>query len=95
MKNHSCKKVLSFNWEWPYMFISYLKGKGDANFDEGRKICIVKNTNEQGKVAKEIWRYMILDKLIEVVRFDFFFKGGITPFGKKEISCEAKCSCWE
>jgi hypothetical protein len=33
--------------------------------------------------------------LIEVVRFDFFLEGGVTPLEEKEISCEAKCSCWE
>jgi hypothetical protein len=40
----------------------------------------------------DIWSWT---KLIEVVRFDFFLKGGVTPFGRKEISCETKCSCWE
>jgi hypothetical protein len=29
------------------MFVSYLNGKGDENSNEGRKICFVKNANEQ------------------------------------------------
>ncbi len=43
MKKPRKKKSLTASWEGPYQFIGHAYGKGDFDFEEGSKICIIKD----------------------------------------------------
>ncbi len=45
MKKLGKKKALITSWEGPYQFIGHVDGKGDFDFEEGNKVCIIKDAN--------------------------------------------------
>jgi len=45
MKKLGKKKTLTTNWEGPYQFIGRAYGKRDFDFEEGNKVCIIKDPN--------------------------------------------------
>jgi hypothetical protein len=48
MKKPGKKKALTTNWEGPYQFIGHANGKGDFDFQESSRICIIKDVNGHG-----------------------------------------------
>jgi len=46
MKKLRKKKTLIASWEGPYQFIGHADGNGDFDFEEGSKVCIIKDFNE-------------------------------------------------
>jgi hypothetical protein len=45
MKKPRKKRALTTSWEGPYQFIGHADGKGNFDFEEGNRICIIKDTN--------------------------------------------------
>ncbi len=45
MKKPRKKKDLIASWEGPYQFIGHADGRGDFDFEESNKICIIKNAD--------------------------------------------------
>jgi hypothetical protein len=45
MKKLGKKKALTASWEGPYQFIGHANGKGNFDFKEGSKICIIKDAD--------------------------------------------------
>jgi len=45
MKKPRKKKTLIASWEGPYQFIGHVDGKGDFDFEEGNKVCIIKDAD--------------------------------------------------
>ncbi len=45
MKKPSKRRALSASWEGPYHFVGHADGKGDFDFEEGNRICIVRDTD--------------------------------------------------
>ncbi len=41
MRKPSKKKALTTSWEGPYQFIGHVDGKGNFEFEEGSRICII------------------------------------------------------
>jgi len=41
MKKPGKRRALSASWEGPYQFVGHTDGKGDFDFEEGCRICIV------------------------------------------------------
>ncbi|CAK9253758.1 unnamed protein product [Sphagnum jensenii] len=39
------RRALSASWEGPYQFIGHADGKGDFDFEEGCRICVVQDAN--------------------------------------------------
>jgi hypothetical protein len=47
MKKPGKKKALAASWECPYQFIGHANGKGNFDFEEGSKVCIIKDADGQ------------------------------------------------
>ncbi|CAM6067965.1 unnamed protein product [Sphagnum tenellum] len=47
MKIPGKRKALSASWEGPYQFIGHADGKGDFDFEEGCRICVVQDAKGQ------------------------------------------------
>jgi hypothetical protein len=45
MKIPGKRRALSASWEGPYQFIEHADGKGDFDFEEGCRICVVQDAN--------------------------------------------------
>jgi len=45
MKKPGKRKALSASWEGPYQFVGHTDGKGNFDFEEGNRLCIVQDTN--------------------------------------------------
>jgi len=45
MKKLGKKKALSASWEGPYQFVEHANGKGNFDFEEGSRLCIVQDTD--------------------------------------------------
>ncbi len=45
MKKPGKRRALSASWEGPYQFIGHADGKGDFDFEEGCRICIVQDAD--------------------------------------------------
>jgi hypothetical protein len=45
MKKPGKKKALTSNWEGPYEFVTHANGLGNLDFEEGSKICIIKDAD--------------------------------------------------
>jgi hypothetical protein len=45
MKKPCKRRALSASWEGPYQFIEHTDGKGDFDFEEGCRICIVQDAD--------------------------------------------------
>jgi hypothetical protein len=45
MKKLGKKKALTTSWEGPYQFIGHVDGKGNFDFEEGSRICIIKDVD--------------------------------------------------
>jgi len=45
MKKPGKRRALSASWEGPYQFIGHADGKGNFDFEEGSRLCIVQNAN--------------------------------------------------
>jgi len=45
MKKPRKKKFLTSSWEGPYLFVGYSNENGDVEFDEGNKLCIVRDAD--------------------------------------------------
>jgi hypothetical protein len=56
MKKPRKKKSLTSSWEGPYWFVGYSNENGDDEFDEGNKLCIVRDANEHQ--WEHSWRYL-------------------------------------
>jgi hypothetical protein len=41
MKKLGRKRALAASWEGPYRFIGHVDGKGNFDFEEGSRMCIV------------------------------------------------------
>jgi hypothetical protein len=39
------KRALATNWEGPYQFIGHADGKGNFDFEEGNRICIIQDVD--------------------------------------------------
>jgi hypothetical protein len=37
------KKALTSSWEGPYQFVGHVDGNNQVDFDEGNRLCIIKN----------------------------------------------------
>jgi len=45
MKKPGRKKALASSWEGPYQFIGHADGKGNFDFEEGSRICIIQDAD--------------------------------------------------
>jgi hypothetical protein len=45
MKKSGKRRALSASWEGPYHFVGHADGKGDFDFEEGGRICIVRDAD--------------------------------------------------
>jgi hypothetical protein len=45
MKKPSKRRALSASWESPYQFVGHVDGKGNFDFEEGCRICIVQDAD--------------------------------------------------
>jgi hypothetical protein len=45
MKKPGKRRALSASWEGPYQFVGHADGKGDFDFEEGCRICIVQDAD--------------------------------------------------
>jgi hypothetical protein len=45
MKKLGKRRALSASWEGPYQFVEHADGKGDFDFEEGCRICIVQDAD--------------------------------------------------
>jgi hypothetical protein len=45
MKKPSKRRALSASWESPYQFVGHADGKGNFDFEEGCRICIVQDAD--------------------------------------------------
>ncbi len=45
MKKPGKKRALAASWEGPYQFIGHVDGKGNHDFEEGCRLCIVQNAD--------------------------------------------------
>jgi hypothetical protein len=45
MKKPRKKKALTSNWEGPYQFVGHTDGNGNLDFEEGSRVCIIKDVN--------------------------------------------------
>jgi hypothetical protein len=47
MKKPRKKKALAASWEGPYQFIGHVDGKRNFDFEEGNRVCIIKDVDGQ------------------------------------------------
>jgi hypothetical protein len=45
MKKPGKKKALTASWEGPYQFVGHTDGKGNFDFKEGCRICIIQDAD--------------------------------------------------
>jgi hypothetical protein len=45
MRKSGKRRALGASWEGPYLFVGHTNGKGDFDFEEGCRICIVQDAN--------------------------------------------------
>jgi hypothetical protein len=45
MKRLGKKRALATSWEGPYQFIGHTDGKGNLDFEEGCRMCIIQDAN--------------------------------------------------
>jgi hypothetical protein len=45
MKKLGKRRALTASWEGPYQFVGHADGKGDFDFEEGCRICIVQDAD--------------------------------------------------
>jgi len=45
MKKPGKRRALIANWEGPYLFVGHTNGKGNLEFEEGSRICIVQDAD--------------------------------------------------
>jgi len=45
MKKPGKKRALTASWEGPYQFIGHTDGKGNFDFEEGRRMCIIQDVD--------------------------------------------------
>jgi len=45
MKKPGRKRALVASWEGPYQFIGHADGKGNFDFEEGSRVCIIQDAN--------------------------------------------------
>jgi hypothetical protein len=45
MKKPGKRRALIASWEGPYQFIGHTDGKGNLNFEEGCRLCIIQDAN--------------------------------------------------
>ncbi len=45
MKKPGKRRALNASWEGPYQFVGHADGKGDFDFEEGCRICIVQDAD--------------------------------------------------
>jgi hypothetical protein len=45
MKKPGKKRALTTSWEGPYQFIGHADGKGNFDFEEGSRICIIQDVD--------------------------------------------------
>jgi len=45
MKKPGKKRALTASWEGPYQFIGHTDGKGNFDFEEGRRMCIIQDAD--------------------------------------------------
>jgi len=62
MKKPGKKKTLIASWEGPYQSIRHANGKGKFDFEEGSKICIIKDANgyQWERSCKDLQIYHVL-----------------------------------
>jgi hypothetical protein len=46
MKRPGKRRALTTSWEGPYQFVGHADGKGNFDFEEGCRICIIQDVNE-------------------------------------------------
>jgi hypothetical protein len=45
MKKPRKRRALTASWEGPYMFVGHTDGKGNLDFEEGCRLCIVQDAD--------------------------------------------------
>ncbi len=45
MKKPGKKRALTTIWEGPYQFIGHIDGKGNLDFEEGSRMCIIQDAD--------------------------------------------------
>jgi hypothetical protein len=45
MKRPGKKRTLVASWEGPYQFVGHVDGKGNYDFEEGYRLCIVQDAD--------------------------------------------------
>jgi len=45
MKKPGKRRALTTSWEGPYQFIEHSDGKGDLDFEEGCRLCIIQDAD--------------------------------------------------
>jgi len=45
MKKPNKKRTLAVSWEGPYRFVGHVDGKGNYDFEEGCRLCVVQDAD--------------------------------------------------
>jgi hypothetical protein len=45
MKKPGKRRALTASWEGPYQFIGHADGKGDLDFEDGNRVCIIQDAD--------------------------------------------------
>ncbi len=64
MKKLGKKKALTSSWEGPYQFVMHADGIGNLDFEEGNRVCIIQNADENQckKSRKDLQIYHVLQE---------------------------------
>ncbi len=86
MKKPGKRRALSASWEGPYHFVGHANGKGDFDFEEGSRICIVRDANgrQWERSRRDLQVYNVPPDSAEGL--SFFKKGGVTYVAKQRVS---------
>jgi hypothetical protein len=62
MKRPGKKRALAASWEGPYQFVGHVDGKGDFNFEEGCRLCVVQDADgkEWERSRRDLQIYHVL-----------------------------------
>jgi len=62
MKKLGKKKTLTSSWEGPYQVVGHVDGNGNVDFEEGNKLCIIKDGDghQWERSCKDLQIYHVL-----------------------------------
>ncbi len=80
MKKPGKKKALATSWEGPYQFIGHVDGKGNFDFEEGSRICIIQDVDghQWERSRRDLQIYHVQKDWVKLRVSAFLKNGGVT-----------------